>query len=66
MSHDTAEFAVAAIRSWYIELGQPLYRQAASLLFTADCGGSNGYRTRLWKVDLQRLAHELQINAQSK
>lgn len=61
VSHDTAEFAVATIRTWYYELGQPIYPDAASLLITADCGGSNGYRTRLWKVELQALVDELQI-----
>ena len=61
MSHDTAEFAVATIRAWYDELGRTLYPNATSLLITADCGGSNGYRVRLWKVELQRLADELQL-----
>lgn len=61
ISHDTAEFAVATIRLWYYELGQPLYPNATSLLVTADGGGSNGYRVRLWKVELQNLANELQI-----
>ena len=61
ISHDTAEFAVATIRTWYYELGQPIYPEATSLLITADCGGSNGYRVRLWKVELQALVDELQI-----
>ena len=61
ISHDTAEFAVATIRTWYEELGQPLYPTATSLLVTADGGGSNGYRLRLWKVELQQLVDELQI-----
>ncbi len=61
VSHDTAEFAVATIRTWYAELGQTLYPAPASLLVTADGGGSNGYRVRLWKVELQQLADELQI-----
>lgn len=61
ISHDTAEFAVATLRTWYYELGQPFYPQATSLLITADGGGSNGYRLRLWKVELQTLADELQI-----
>lgn len=61
ISHDTAEFAVATIRLWYYELGQPLYPNATSLLVSADGGGSNGYRVRLWKVELQNLANELQI-----
>lgn len=61
ISHDTAEFAVQAIRTWYRELGQVLYPQPQSLLVVADAGGSNGYRVRLWKVELQRLADELQF-----
>lgn len=61
ISHDTAEFAVAAIRTWYFELGQPLYPNATSLLITADGGGSNGYRIRLWKVALQLLADAIHI-----
>ncbi len=55
---DTASFAVNAIRSWWAHLGQARYRNATTLTITADCGGSNGYRTRLWKVELQRLADE--------
>lgn len=61
ISHDTAEFAVATIRTWYHELGQALYPNATSLLVMADGGGSNGYRVRLWKVELQQLADELQL-----
>lgn len=61
ISHDTAEFAVATIRTWFHELGQPLYPNATSLLIVADGGGSNGYRVRLWKVELQQLADELQL-----
>jgi hypothetical protein len=61
ISHDTAEFAVATIRTWYQELGHPLYPNATSLLILADGGGSNGYRVRLWKVELQTLADELQL-----
>jgi hypothetical protein len=59
ISHDTAEFAVATIHTWYQELGQAIYPNPASLLIVADAGGSNGYRLRLWKVELQRLANEL-------
>jgi len=55
---DTAEFAVAAIRGWWAEVGSVAYPDAARLLITADCGGSNGYRTRLWKVELSKLAAE--------
>lgn len=59
ISHDTAEFAVETIRTWYRELGQPLYPAPSSLLIIADAGGSNGYRVRLWKVELQKLADDL-------
>jgi transposase len=61
ISHDTAEFAVATIRTWYQELGQALYPEPANLLVIADAGGSNGYRVRLWKVELQKLADELRF-----
>ncbi len=60
-SNDTAAFAVNAIRSWWREMGVAKYDGAKSLLITADCGGSNGYRVRLWKVELQKLADELAI-----
>jgi DDE family transposase len=59
--HDTAGFAVATIRRWWQRMGAPRYPNASELTITADCGGSNGYRTRLWKVELQDLADELQI-----
>ena len=64
IDHDTAEFAVESIRRWWREMGRRRYPQAERLLITADAGGSNGYRTRLWKLELQRLAEdlELQIN----
>lgn len=54
--HDTGAFAVASIRGWWRHEGQRLYRGARSLLITADGGGSNGYRLRLWKLELQKLA----------
>jgi hypothetical protein len=56
VDHDTADFAAESIRRWWQEMGQPLYPRAKKLLITADAGGSNGYRSRLWKVALQRLA----------
>lgn len=56
--HDTAAFAVASIRRWWESMGQANYRGAKRLLITADGGGSNGSRVRLWKVELQRLADE--------
>lgn len=59
ISHDTAEFAVNAIRTWWNEMGHELYPAARKILLTADCGGSNGYRVRLWKTSLQTLANEL-------
>jgi transposase len=55
---DTAQFAVASIASWWRHLGRERYPAAATLTITADCGGSNGYRLRLWKTELQRLANE--------
>jgi transposase len=58
VSHDTAEFAVAAIRRWWKRLGQRRYPRATRLLITADSGGSNSPRTRLWRWALQRLANE--------
>jgi hypothetical protein len=54
IDHDTAEFAVETIRRWWYKLGQPLYPRASELLITADGGGSNGSRSRLWKVSLQQ------------
>lgn len=59
ISKDTAEFAVEAIRRWWKELGKSRYRNPKRLLITADCGGSNGHRNRLWKIKLQDLANEL-------
>lgn len=53
--HDTAEFAVESIRRWWREMGKPLYPKATRVLITADGGGSNGYRVRLWRVQLQKL-----------
>ncbi len=64
IDRDTAQFSVAAIRAWWDQLGRERYPSAHSLTITADCGGSNGNRTRLWKTELQGLADEtgLQIN----
>jgi hypothetical protein len=58
IDHDTAQFAVNSIRSWWEHLGRSRYPNASRLQITADCGGSNGNRTRLWKVELQQLADE--------
>jgi hypothetical protein len=58
ISHDTATFAVNTILGWWQQLGKQRYPNATTLTITADCGGSNSSRTRLWKVELQRLADE--------
>jgi transposase len=58
ISHDTAQFAVAAIRRWWTKLGQKKYAQAKRITITADSGGSNSSRSRLWKVELQKWADE--------
>lgn len=58
IDHDTAAFAVASIRRWWECMGQPRYVGAQRLLITADGGGSNGARVRLWKIELQKLADE--------
>ena len=59
IDHDTARFAAASIRRWWRKMGRKRYPQAKELLITADCGGSNSSRTRLWKVALQELADDL-------
>ena len=59
--HDTASFAVATVRRWWFAMGQAIYPDARELMITADGGGSNGSRVRLWKLELQRLADELAI-----
>jgi hypothetical protein len=58
MNGDTAEFAVQSIRVWWERLGRERYPDARELLITADCGGSNSSRTRLWKTELQGLADQ--------
>ena len=62
--HDTAAFAVASIRGWWQEQGRHLYPEATKLLITADSGGSNGWRSRLWKWELQQFADEAGIKVQ--
>ena len=62
IDHDTASFAVHSIRRWWQEIGRPRYPQAHRLVITADCGGSNGVRVRLWKSELQTLANELALD----
>ena len=61
IDHDTARFAAASIRRWWQEMGQQRFPKARRLLVTADGGGSNSSRIRLWKVALQDLANELQL-----
>ena len=58
ITSDTAEFAVQSIRSWLDRMGSKRYPDARELTITADCGGSNGARVRLWKIELQKLADE--------
>ena len=59
VDHETARFAVESIRRWWLHMGREVYPEATELLLTADGGGSNGSRNRLWKVSLQELADEL-------
>jgi len=59
ISSDTAEFAVESIKKWWYEMGREAYPEADRIYITADSGGSNGYRVKLWKVKLQELANEL-------
>jgi hypothetical protein len=58
ITSDTAEFAVASIRQWLNRMGRKRHPDARDLTITADCGGSNGARVRLWKIELQRFADE--------
>ena len=62
VDHDTAAFAANAIRSWWRLMGRERYPNAVSLLVTADGGGSNGSRVRLWKLELQKLADDLGVS----
>ena len=62
VDHDTAAFAVNSIRQWWLKLGRARYPDASRLLITADGGGSNGSRVRLWKRELQKQANELGID----
>lgn len=59
ISSDTAEFAVESIRNWWNEMGKDIYKNSTHIMITADCGGSNGNRVKLWKYELQKLANEL-------
>lgn len=58
IDHDTAAFAVATIRQWWKKMGRPVYDNASHLLITADSGGSNAARNRLWKYELQKMANQ--------
>lgn len=61
IDHDTAEFAVASIRRWWMEMGSERFPKATQLMITADGGGSNSSRNRLWKTSLQGLADDLRL-----
>jgi len=62
ISHDTAQFAANSIRRWWSNMGHKRFPKATRILITADAGGSNGYRLRLWKTELQKLATSLGLN----
>ena len=64
ISSDTAQFSVESIRTWWYDMGESMYGNASKIMITADCGGSNGYRNRLWKSELQKLANEINIPLQ--
>jgi len=61
IDHDNAEFAVESIRLWWLQMGAAQYPKATRLLITADCGGTDEYRVRLWKTQLQKLANETKL-----
>jgi hypothetical protein len=61
VDHDTPVFAVKSIEAWWKHVGEPRYRDTREIYITADAGGSNAHRARLWKAELQRLADELSI-----
>lgn len=61
--HDTANFAIKSIRRWWVHMGKPLYPRVRTLLICADSGGSNGYRVRLWKRELQKLADTIGLDS---
>jgi len=65
VDHHTAAFAAQSIRRWWESMGQEAYPQAARLLITADSGGSNGARVRLWKLEIQKLADETGLERRS-
>lgn len=61
IDHDTAQFSVESIRRWWNLIGKEMYPFATELMITSDCGGSNGYRSKLWKKELQKFANEEKI-----
>ncbi len=61
ISHDTAEFAVATIKKWWLKMGIKQYSKSRKILITSDCGGSNSNRSKLWKAELQNLADEIAL-----
>lgn len=61
IDHDTAKFSVESIRRWWNLIGKEIYPKATDLMITSDCGGSNGYRSNLWKNELQKFANEEKI-----
>ena len=62
IDNDTSTFAVESIRQWWYSMGKKVYPKAKRLLITADSGGSNGYRVKLWKVELQKFANEAELS----
>lgn len=62
IDNDTSTFAVESIRQWWYSMGKKVYPKAKRLLITADSGGSNGYRVKLWKVELQKFANETELS----
>ena len=62
ISSDTAEFAVATIKRWWVKMGKKRYPVAKKIYITADCGGSNSRRSRLWKMELQKLADKIRMD----
>jgi len=64
IDHDTSAFAVESVRRWWYSMGRDIYPDAKQLMVTADGGGSNGYRIKLWKLELQKLADETGLSIQ--
>lgn len=64
VSHDTAQFAVSTIKRWWVKMGKRRYPYAKKIYITADCGGSNSRRSRLWKMELQKLADQIKMDIQ--